>query len=163
MPGWYALLACVVPLGGALGCREPTAPPRGASATEQASSSASESGTPSASSAASADALAPIPGSASAGSANVCTSIGATIAATEKRLASQPASCVRDGDCVCYGGPVCANALVTSCPGAVPSAAADALTPLVQAWNDHACGGFLWSPNLCVPRCVGGRCVTHER
>lgn len=91
-----------------------------------------------------------------------CASLANELASAEREAAAHPSACARDEDCACYGGPVCANALVTSCPGAVTRAAADLLAGLLGAWDAERCGGYLWSPSRCVPRCTSGRCVTHE-
>lgn len=75
------------------------------------------------------------------------------------RFAGQPQTCRRDEDCVCYGGPVCPNALVDVCPAPVRREVADALEPVTRAWFEQGCP-VLWSPHGCEPRCVNRRCVS---
>ena len=90
-----------------------------------------------------------------------CEHIRRDLALLESKLApGEPARCERDDACACYGGPICPNALVKTCPGPIGAAAERQLTPLVEAWNRADCGEPLWSPYGCQAACVGGRCAS---
>ncbi|MBI4956978.1 MAG: hypothetical protein HY908_33495 [Myxococcales bacterium] len=100
---------------------------------------------------------------AAAPAGSSCAALGSALAAAEARWADRDARCGRDADCVCYGGPVCPNALVRSCPGAVAAASQAELAPLEAAWQAAGCEGYLWSPYGCEAACLDGRCRSRER
>jgi hypothetical protein len=101
--------------------------------------------------------------SSSATENDECGKLGRELARTEARLAHSAPSCARDEDCVCYGGPVCPNALVRVCPSPLHRDVYRELQPIGDAWRANDCGGYLWSPYYCETKCSAGRCVSVER
>jgi hypothetical protein len=77
------------------------------------------------------------------------------------RFVGQEHTCGSDEDCVCYGGPVCSNALVKTCPSPVRRDIAEALAPFMEEWSGHRCP-IIWSPYGCEAKCVEGRCLSTK-
>lgn len=77
------------------------------------------------------------------------------------RFVGQEHTCKSDEDCVCYGGPVCSNALVKTCPSPVRRDIAEALAPFMHEWSLHGCP-VIWSPHGCEAKCSAGRCTSTE-
>jgi hypothetical protein len=87
-----------------------------------------------------------------------CAGLTAEIKRTEARWVGVSFTCATDADCICYGGPACPNALVTTCPSPIGSNAGAELEPLVRAWVNVGCGFYLWSPSRCEAACLAGTC-----
>jgi hypothetical protein len=89
-----------------------------------------------------------------------CDDLRRRLAEVQIRHAGAPARCAVDADCTCYGGPLCPNALVRTCPAPIAASAYRDLAPLDEAWRRHGCGGYAWSPYGCHARCGDGHCAS---
>ena len=77
------------------------------------------------------------------------------------RFVGQEHTCRSDKDCVCYGGPVCPNAFVKTCPSPVRGDIAAALEPFMEEWSSRRCP-VIWSPHWCEAKCSAGLCTSTK-
>ena len=89
-----------------------------------------------------------------------CETIRRKLADAQSRYAGQPRGCNQDADCACYGGPLCPNALVESCPSPIRAEVSRALQPLATEWQQKDCGAYTWSPIRCEAKCIHERCAS---